>query len=122
MEELTRFTLEDGSAVIVQTRVPDPARVVDAGLSRKAVADAAVPLRAALGTVTAAASDVLAGFASMQRRPDEVEIQVGVCFDATFGMVIANTSAGGHLDVTLRWSGNDKAAAGDGTPADSSAD
>ena len=38
----------------------------------------------------------------MRRRPDEVEIQIGVRFDATVGMVIANTSAGGHLDVTLR--------------------
>jgi len=42
----------------------------------------------------------------MARRPDEVEIQLGVSFDATFGMVIANAASGAHLDVTLRWSGS----------------
>jgi hypothetical protein len=113
MAELTRFTLEDGSTVLVQTQAHDPTWVVDAGRTRKTITDAAVPLRAALGSVTAAASDVLAGFTSMPNRPDEVEIQLGVSFDAAFGMVIANTSAGGHLDVTLRWTGNRQAAADD---------
>lgn len=103
MAELTRFTLDNSGTVIVQT--PDPAGVEDAGLGRKAVADAAVPLRAALGSVTAAASEVLAGFQSMAKRPDEVEIQLGVSFDARFGMVIANTAGAAHLDVTLRWCG-----------------
>lgn len=51
------------------------------------------------------ASEVLAGFQAMARQPDEVEIQLGVSFDATFGMVIASASSGAHLDVTLRWSG-----------------
>ncbi|MGH3170055.1 MAG: CU044_2847 family protein [Trebonia sp.] len=104
MAELTRFALGDGATVIVQTQ--DPARVVDAGLGRKTIADAAVSLREALGGVTAAASDVLAGFKSMVSGPDEVEIKLGVSFDATVGMVIANSSAGGHLDVTLRWTGD----------------
>jgi hypothetical protein len=108
MAELTRFTLGDGGTVIVQTQ--DPARIVDAGRGRKMVADAAVPLREALHGVTAAASDVLAGFKSMVTGPDEVEIQLGVSFDATVGMVIANSSAGGHLDVTLRWTGGHKTA------------
>lgn len=102
MAELTRFTLGDGT-VIVQT--PDPAGVENAGFGRKTVADAAVPLRSALNSVTAAASEVLAGFQAMARQPDEVEIQLGVSFDATFGMVIASASSGAHLDVTLRWSG-----------------
>jgi len=106
MAELTRFALGDGGTVIVQTQ--DPGRVVDAGRGRKAIADATVPLREALAGVTAAASDVLAGFKSMVSGPDEVEIQLGVSFDATVGMVIASSSAGGHLDVTLRWTGNRK--------------
>ena len=105
MAELTRFTLASGT-VIVQT--PDPAGVENAGFGRKTVADAAVPLRTALGSVTAAASEVLAGFQSMARRPDEVEIQLGVSFDATFGMVIANVATGAHLEVTLRWSDSHK--------------
>ncbi len=103
MAELTRFALDDGT-VIVQT--PDPAGVENAGLGRKTVGDAAVPLRTALSSVTTAASEVLAGFQLMAHRPDEVEIQLGVSFDATFGMVIANASSGAHLDVTLRWSGD----------------
>lgn len=104
MAELTRFTLGNGGTVIVQT--PGPDRVVDAGLTHKKPGDAAVPLRAALASVTDTASEVLAGFQSMFHRPDEVEIQLGVSFDASFGMVIANASSGAHLEVTLRWSGN----------------
>jgi Trypsin-co-occurring domain 1 len=103
-EELTRFALGDGGTVLVETRAP-ATRVESTGRAGKSVADAAVSLRDALGSVTAAASDVLAGFQSMSHRPDEVEISLGVNFDATFGMVIANASAGGHLEVTLRWSG-----------------
>ena len=105
-EELTRFTLGDGGAVLVETQ--DPAtRIERAGRAGKTVAEAALSLRDALGSVTAAASDVLSGFQSMAHRPDEVEIRLGVNFDATFGMVIANASAGATLEVTLRWSGED---------------
>jgi hypothetical protein len=103
MAELTRFTLDNGGTVIVQT--PSPGRVVDAGLMQKRPGDVTVPLRAALDSITDAASEVLAGFQSMFHRPDEVEIQLGVSFDASFGMVIASASSGAHLDVKLRWSG-----------------
>jgi hypothetical protein len=108
-EELTRFTLGDGGTVLVEIRVP-ATRVESTGRASKSVADAALSLRDALGSVTAAASDVLAGFQSMTHRPDEIEIQLGVNFDATFGMVIANASTGGHLEVTLRWAGGAAAA------------
>jgi hypothetical protein len=108
-EELTPFTLSNGGTVQVQTRAP-ATRVEDTGRASRSVAGAALSLRDALGPVTAAASDVLAGFQSMSHRPDEVEIQLGVNFDATFGMVIANASTGGHLEVTLRWAGSTAAA------------
>jgi Trypsin-co-occurring domain 1 len=101
--ELTRFTLPGGSTVLVET--PDPSRVVPAGHAR-AVGDAAQPLRDALASVTTAASDILGSFRSMPHGPHEVEIQLGVSFDAKFGMVIASASTAGHLEVTLRWTGN----------------
>ena len=104
MAELTRFTLGNRGTVIVQT--PDKVGAENAGFGQKTVADAAVPLRTALSSVTDAASEVLAGFQSMPHHPDEVEIQLGVSFDAKFGMVIASAASGAHLDVTLRWSGN----------------
>jgi Trypsin-co-occurring domain 1 len=110
-EELARFTLGDGGTVIVETQVP-ASRVESTGRAGKSVADAAVSLRDALAPVTSAASDMLAGFQSMVHRPDEVEIQLGVNFDATFGMVIANASAGAHLEVRLRWAGGAATASG----------
>jgi NTP-dependent ternary system trypsin peptidase co-occuring protein len=103
-EELTRFTLDGGGTVIVETRNP-ATRVENVGRAGKSVANAALSLRDALGSVTETASEVLAGFQSMSHRPDEVEIQLGVNFDAVFGMVIANASTGGHIEVTLRWAG-----------------
>lgn len=64
-------------------------------------------------TATRPASEVLAGFQSMFHRPDEVEMQLGVSFHASFGMVIANASSGAHLEVTLRWSADHQRVAGE---------
>jgi Trypsin-co-occurring domain 1 len=103
--ELTRFTLADGGTVLVET--PDPARVVPAGHARR-IDDAAQPLRESLSSVTAAATDILDSFRAMPHRPQEIEIQLGVSFDAKCGMVIASVSTGGHLEITLRWSSTPK--------------
>ena len=60
------------------------------------------PALVALAPVTAAAAEMLEDFRRLAD-PDEVEIGFGVALDGKFGGIIVGTSAGAHLDVTLRW-------------------
>lgn len=101
MTDLTKFTLANGGTVVVQT--PASGRVVDTGSLQKKASEAKASVKDALRDVTNTASEVLDGFRSMYRKPDEVEIELGVSFDASFGMVIAEASSGAHLTVKLRW-------------------
>jgi hypothetical protein len=102
--ELTRFSLASGGTVIVESE--DTSRVVSAGKTEPKPRDAHESLKRSLASVTEAASEVLDSFRSMMRRPDEVEIEFGVTLDARFGALIASSSAGAHLTVSLRWSGS----------------
>ncbi|MCL2581163.1 MAG: hypothetical protein FWE35_01765 [Streptosporangiales bacterium] len=101
MPVLASFLLADGStAVTVES--PSPPGTAPAARS------AAVPLPGqrlsdALQPVTAAAAEVIEKFRGFPGQPDEVEIQLGVKLDGSFGALIASSSAGAHLDVTLRW-------------------
>jgi hypothetical protein len=101
--ELTRFALAGGGTVIVQTE--DASRVARAGRAEREPKDAGKSLKQSLASVTEAAAEVLDGFRSMLRRPDEVEVEFGVTLDATFGALIASSSTGVHLTVSLRWTG-----------------
>jgi NTP-dependent ternary system trypsin peptidase co-occuring protein len=100
MSEAVRFTLSDGTAVLVAPAAR--AGVGPVGLGSR-VEDAQRSLLAALEPVTSAASEVIEGFRTLARRPDEIEVTFGVVLDAKLGGVLASTSAGTHLDVTLRW-------------------
>ena len=61
-------------------------------------------LREALAPVTSAATEVIEKFRELPGRPAEIEIHFGAKLDAAMGAVIATTTVGTHLDVTLRWS------------------
>jgi hypothetical protein len=101
MTDLTSFDLADGLQVTVEA--PGQPGVTPAGL-RPRVAHAEQTLEHALRPVTAAAAEVLQKFRNLPGRPDEIEIHFGIRLDATFGAIIASTTVGTNLDVTLRWS------------------
>jgi hypothetical protein len=58
--------------------------------------------------VAAAATQVVESFQKAARRPDDIEITMGVTLDAKLGAVISSASAAAHLDVTLRWHAPEK--------------
>jgi hypothetical protein len=101
MTDLISFDLADGLQVTVEA--PDQAGVTPAGL-RPRMTHAEQTLEQALKPVTSAAAEVIRKFRTLPGRPDEIEIHFGVKLDGTFGAVIASTTLGTHLDVTLRWS------------------
>ncbi|WP_433892142.1 CU044_2847 family protein [Streptomyces sp. CA-111067] len=103
MPDAVTFTLSDGTVVLVTPTTREGTGVVGLGgrleAARQSLLDALVP-------VTSAASDVIDGFRTLTHRPDEIEVSFGVVLDGKLGGVLASTSAGAHLDVTLRWSGS----------------
>ena len=110
MVDAIEFTLDDGTRVAVAS--PPRAGSGAVGLGDRLEA-AEKTLREALVPVTAAAAQVIDGFRTMARRPEEIEVSFGVTLDGRLGGVIASANAGAHLDVTLRWHGS-PARPGDG--------
>jgi hypothetical protein len=100
MTELASFALSNSMRVTVES--PAGTGVAPAGL-RPRIVQAQQTLREALEPVTAAAAEVIEKFRELPGQPQEIEIQFGVKLDAALGAVIATTSVGTHLDITLRW-------------------
>lgn len=102
MFDAISFALDDGTTVEVAPAARAGSGAV--GLSDR-LDVAHKTLREALAPVTAAATQMMDGFATMPQRPAEVEISFGVTLDGKLGGVIASAQAGAHLDITLRWRG-----------------
>lgn len=105
MPEAIEFMLDDGTSVVVAPVLADGSSPVGWGNRLKI---AQKTLREALAPVTAAAAQVADSFQKAARRPEEIEITIGVTLDAKLGAVISSASAGAHLDVTLRWHAPEK--------------
>jgi len=103
--DVTEFMLDDGTSVVVAPVLADGSSPVGWGGGLKT---AQKTLREALAPVAAAATQVVDSFQKAARRPDEIEITIGVTLDATLGAVISSASVGAHLDVTLRWHAPEK--------------
>jgi hypothetical protein len=104
MFDAVEFTLDDGTTVAIAS--PPRAGSGAVGLGDR-LETAQKTLREALGPVTAAAEQMIDGFRTMARRPEEIEICFGVTLDGKLGGVIASANAGAHLDIKLRWHGPD---------------
>jgi NTP-dependent ternary system trypsin peptidase co-occuring protein len=104
MVDAIEFVLDDGTTVAVTS--PPRAGSGAVGLGDR-LETAQKTLREALGPVTAAAEQIIDGFRTTARRPEEIEVCFGVTLDGKLGGVIASANAGAHLDVTLRWHGSD---------------
>jgi Trypsin-co-occurring domain 1 len=106
MSDIVEFALQDGASVAVSPARPrGGSGTISLG---DRIETAEKTLRHALAPVTAAAAEMLAGFRRLAD-PDEVEIAFGVTLDGKVGGIIVGTSAGAHLDVTLRWRSRDAA-------------
>ncbi|MEV6522268.1 CU044_2847 family protein [Longispora sp. NPDC051575] len=102
MSELMRFELDAGDAVLVEVEFdgPDISPVSRAG---DVIQSATGSFGTALTQVRKAASVALETFRDMDVRPDEVEVEFGVKFNAQAGAVIAKTGVDGHLTIKLKW-------------------
>lgn len=100
MSEIVEFELDDGTKVAVSPARPrGGSGTISLG---ERLETAEKTLRQALAPVTTAAAEMLEDFRRLAH-PDEVDISFGVALDGKLGGIIVGTSAGAHLDVTLRW-------------------
>lgn len=100
MSDIVQFPLADGATVAVSPARPRGGSGTISLGDRLETAEKT--LRQALAPVTSAAAEMLEDFRRLAD-PDEVEIAFGVALDGKLGGIIVGSSAGAHLDVTLRW-------------------
>lgn len=107
--ELLRFETDGAYDLIVEVDADDAGyRPVGRG---EAIAEARKRFEAALGSVRDAADRALQTFRDGTLKPDGIEIEFGVKFNAEAGAVLAKTAAEGHLVVKLTWSPGSQSAA-----------
>ena len=104
MAELVAVPLDNGGVIVVEMDHPE-AGVVKAGRPGQIVGKAAQTLEAALDSVSPAVQSILAKL--RQARPHEVTVELGLMLTAEAGAVIAKTTSGCHLKVTLHWARDD---------------
>jgi Trypsin-co-occurring domain 1 len=102
MGELIRFEMADGGSVVAEV-ASDDSGIARASRTGDAIQSAATSFESALGSVRDAAASTLRHFRDIPQPPDEVTIEFGVKLDAQVGALIAQTSASGHLQVTVTW-------------------
>jgi len=100
MAELVAVPLEHGGAIVVEMDDAQ-AGVVKAGRAGQIVGQAAQTLEAALESVAPAAQSILAKL--RQAHPREITVEFGLTLTGEAGAVIAKTTSGCHLKVTLHW-------------------
>jgi hypothetical protein len=103
---LVEFPLGGGGSVFVEVDDREGAAgYVRAGRPGDLAAKAEETFDAALGVVRTVATRLVGQVQEMgvALRPDEVEVQFGICFSAKVGAVIAATEGEAQVTVTLRW-------------------
>lgn len=106
MRQLIEFPLERGGSVFVEVDDRDGAAgYVRAARPGDLTAKAEETFDAALGIVRSVATGLVSQVQEMGSafRPDEVEVEFGICFSGRVGAVIAATEGEAQVRVTLRW-------------------
>ncbi|MGK5553295.1 CU044_2847 family protein [Actinomadura kijaniata] len=101
MGKLVRWETDQGP-VVVELSANEPGFV---GVSRidDVLFEAKGRLEDAMQGVRAAAQTALRGLRDGAERPDQIELEFGVKFNAAAGAVIAKTSMEGQMKVKLTW-------------------
>jgi len=102
MGTLEQYTASDGTSVLVA--VPDEEGVVPTS-SRvsQAALEAVGSLSDALRPIRAAADDAVRCLRELASAPARIEVQLGVCLTGQASAIIASTSAGAQMTVTVVW-------------------
>lgn len=106
MKQLVKFTLEDGSTVLIETEEAEVegemTRLSRSSTSREIVNITNQTFEESLGIVRPVANTILNRLKDLSKQPEEVRVSFGVSMDIKAGMFIsAGTDA--NFNVTLTW-------------------
>lgn len=102
MGTVERYSISNGTSVLVA--VPDEEGVVPtASRVGQTVREAVGSLSHALKPICAAADEALRSLREMSSAPARIEIQLGVCLTGQTSAIVASTSAGAQMTVTVVW-------------------
>jgi len=106
MKRLVKFTLEDGSTVLIEAEEAEvegeTTRVSRSSTSREIVNITNQTFEESLGIVKPVANTVLNRLKDLSKQPEEVRFSFGISMDLKAGMFIA-AGTGANFNVTLTW-------------------
>lgn len=106
MKRLVKFTLEDGSTVLIEAEEAEveeeTTRVSRSSTSREIVNITNQTFEESLGIVKPVANTVLNRLKDISKQPEEVQVSFGISMDLKAGMFIA-AGTGANFNVTLTW-------------------
>lgn len=106
MKRLVKFTLEDGSIVLIEAEEAEVEGEITRGsrssTSREIVNITNQTFEESLGIVKPVANTVLSRLKDLSKQPEEVQVSFGISMDLKAGMFIA-AGAGANFNVTLTW-------------------
>lgn len=102
MKELVEFTLDDGTAVVVEVDADEPG-IERVSRTDELVVRAAGSMEGALDRIRSVAKVAVSKLRGAGEQPHEIAVEFGIRLNAAAGAVIASTEAEGHLQVRLTW-------------------
>ena len=106
MKRLVKFTLEDGSTVLVEAEETEVegemVRVSRPSTSREVVEITNQTFEESLGIVKPVANTVLNRLKDLSKQPGEVQVSFGISVDLKAGMFIT-AGVDANFNVTLTW-------------------
>jgi hypothetical protein len=104
MKRLVRFTLEDGSTVLIEAEETEVEgeMIRVSSTSREIVNISDKTFEESLGIVKPIANTVLNKLKDLSKLPEEVKVSFGISMDLKAGMFITS-GTGANFNVTLTW-------------------
>ena len=106
MKCLVKFTLEDGSNILIEAEEAEVEgemiRVSSQSTSREIINISNKTFEESLGIVKPVANTVLNKLKDLSKQPEEVQVSFGISMDLKAGMFIA-AGTGANFNVTLTW-------------------
>src|SRR5437879_6056815 len=102
MKRLVKFSLEDGSTVLVEVDEPDTGGVVRAGRG-EVIENAKESFDIAMSKISPAIEHVTSKLRKLAKQPSEIEMVFGIKLNAEAGAFLASASTEANFQVTLKW-------------------
>lgn len=106
MKHLVKFTLKDGSTVLVEAEKTEVegemTRVSRSSTSNEIVNITNQTFEESLGIVKPVANTILNRLKDLSKQPEEVQVSFGISMDLKAGMFIS-AGTGANFNVTLTW-------------------